>query len=173
MKKQILINRFSEVYHRYYALIFNALYTKLGNAADAEDLCQEVFIRFYDNFEQVLNHKKWLFATLNYVVLEFLRKKRPQANLDEYTNDISLAYLNGFKDSRLVIEEAFEHMGNFKDEREKVLFNLIAFNRYTYKEAARETGFSQRQAAYRYAKIVERIIAYLQRKGIEGLEDLL
>jgi DNA-directed RNA polymerase specialized sigma24 family protein len=48
---------FTDAYGRYYAVVFGSLYSRTGNFDVAEDLTQEVFIRFYSKMENAVNHR--------------------------------------------------------------------------------------------------------------------
>jgi RNA polymerase sigma-70 factor, ECF subfamily len=166
-------DKFTEDHKRYYPLIFSAVYTKVENIDDAKDICQEVFIRFFENYEKVLDSRKWLYGTLRNVVLEFYRKEKGDVDIDDVFKDISLTFVNGFRDARIIISEAMEDSVNFNDEDEKVLFDLVAVYNYSYTEAGRQMGITKRQVEYKYRRIVDKIIDSLGKKGIRNLEDLL
>ena len=88
-------------------------------------------------------------------------------------DDVHLAFENGSRDIRIIINEALEHAGNYRDEKDRILFDLIAINQYTYEEAAKELGMTGRQAFYRYQQVSRRIVDYLNKRGITRIEDLL
>jgi RNA polymerase sigma factor (sigma-70 family) len=165
---------FTEVYSDYYPLVYSIVYSKVGNVDDVKDICQEVFIRLYNKFEDVENPRKWLLATLRYVVLEYYRKKDyKEFDVNEVPNASSLSFINGFRDTRILIEDALEDMKNFKNEKEKILFDLIAIYNYTYRETGEYLGLTERQVRYKYGLIVKRLVQYFKKKGIKNLEDLL
>ena len=69
---QILISR-------YLKQIYNFSYRYVGNAHDAEDLTQEVFIKTWRNlkkFDQTRNFKTWIFKIAQNNCFDFLRKKK-------------------------------------------------------------------------------------------------
>ena len=78
-------------------------------------------------------------------------------------DDINLAFENGARDMRIIINEAIEHGDNYRDEKDRILFDLIAINGYTYEEAAKQLGLTKRQAFYRYQQVSRRIVDYLNR----------
>lgn len=165
---------FTNVYSNYYALVYSMVFTKVDNHDEAEDICQEVFLRFYEKFDEVLDPRKWLYGTLRNVVLEHYRKKgRNDANIDDIFQNITMSFVNGFRDTRIIIEEALDNTENFEDESERVVFDLVALYNFSYAEAAQQMGMTERQVRYRYAKVSERITHYLKKKGISSLEELL
>ena len=163
---------FIDVYNKFYPLVYSTVYTKIGNVDDTKDICQEVFIRFYDRMEEIQNQRKWLYGTLRNVVLDFIKMKKPDAP-EEDMDDLEVTYVNGFRDTRLIIQEAMENIDNFESEEERILFELVATHNFTYREAGRHVGMSERQAKYRYGLIVKRVVQYFNEKGIQNLEELL
>ncbi len=166
-------DKFTEDHKRYYPLVFSAVYTKVENIDDAKDICQEIFIRFFEKYEEVKDSRKWLYGTLRNVVLEYYRKQRGDVDIDDVFKDVSLTFVNGFKDARIIISEAIENMDNFGGEDEKTLFDLVAVYNYSYTEAAKQMGLAKRKVEYKYRRIVDSIMDYLNKKGIKDIEDLL
>jgi RNA polymerase sigma factor (sigma-70 family) len=167
-------SRFAEAYNDYFPLLYGVIYRKIRNPDDTEDLCQEIFIHFLNKIDEIENQRKWLYGTMKFVLLNYYRKKgRYDASIDDIDDDSGLTFVNGFRDTRIMINEAIENSGNFKDERERSLFDLIAVLNFSYEDAGAQLGFSRTQARYRYGLIVDRIISYFRDKGINRLEDLL
>jgi RNA polymerase sigma factor (sigma-70 family) len=167
---------FRDSYTRYYPLVFSVLYSKLNKREDTEDICQEVFIKYYNNFETIENARNWLLTALRFEINNYYRKKTNRedtVDIDDINDSINVAFENGFRDSRIILHEAIENMENFNDEKEKVLFDLIALYDFTYKEAAKYLGMTKSQAEYKYTVIEKRIVSYLQSKNIKGIDDLL
>ncbi len=165
--------QFSEIYSDYYSPVFGAVYTKVGNANDAEDITHEIFARFFENMDSIENYRKWLFGAMRNVVLEYYRVKKPDYNIDDVFQDVALTFVNGFRDTRIIINEAFESDENFKDEADRIIFDMIAIQNTTYETAGKRLGFTRNQVKYRYFQMVNRITEYLKQKGIKSLEDLL
>jgi RNA polymerase sigma-70 factor, ECF subfamily len=165
---------YTEIYSSYYALIYSVVLTRVNNHDETEDICQEVFIRLYEKFHEINNYRKWLYGTLRNTVLEHFRKKyHDEVSIEDVFKDISITFVNGFRDTRIIIEEALDSMDNFENDSERIIFDLIAIRNFTYNETARELGLTERQVRYRYGLITERIIKYLKGKGIKSLEELL
>jgi RNA polymerase sigma-70 factor, ECF subfamily len=165
---------FAEAYNNLYPVVFSTLYSKLGNVDDAEDLCQELFIKLYDKLDEIENKRKWLYGAMRLEVMAFFRKKKPGAvDIDDVFDDASLTFVNGFRDTRIMIQDAIEDMDTFKDETDRALFDLVAVKNFSYEEAGSQIGLSRRQVRYRYGLIVDRLVDYFRKRGINGLEDLL
>ena len=161
----------SNLYLQYYQLVYNAVIQKVKNVADTEDICQEVFVALYNNLEVVDDPRKWLYGTLKNKVMQYYRNKKSDVSPDDIFNDIALTFVNGFRDTRILLEDVIKE--EVKEEEDRRVFELVAINAYSYGEAARLTGATRRQVEYRYTKIVERIVKNLKARGIHDMGELL
>jgi RNA polymerase sigma factor (sigma-70 family) len=167
-------DRFVENYDSYYSIVFNSIYSKVNNYHDAEDICQEVFIRFYDNMEQVENPRKWLFGCLRLVVFDYYKmKQKKDIDVDELFDDIGMGYVNGFRDTRMMIKQVIDDICSEKGDRDASLFELIAVYNYSFVQASKHLNLKYKQARYRYNAFAERVAEKLKEKGINSIEDLL
>jgi RNA polymerase sigma-70 factor (ECF subfamily) len=163
---------FIECYSEYYQIVYGAIYSKVADKHDIEDLIQEVFLIFYQKIDEIANKRSWLFGTVQNVLMNYYRKKRKfssDADIADYLNDVSLGTINGFRDTRMLLEDAMASL----TEKDRILFDLVAVQQLTYHVAARHLGLTRRQVAYRYSSIIGTIKAYLNERGIRGLGDLL
>ncbi len=166
--------RFVDSYESFYSLIFSVVYSKVGTFQDAEDICQEVFVRFYNKLNEVENPRKWLFGCMKNVVFDHYKsKKGKDEDIEGLFDEISLGYLNGFSDMRILLNETMEEIYEEFGDRDAVLFDLVSVYNYSIAEAARHLGLSYKKARYRYQTMSEKILARLREKGIERIEDLL
>jgi len=166
--------QFIKSYDSYYSLVFSTIYSKINNFHDAEDICQEVFIRFYNKMDEVENPRKWLYGCLRIVVLDYYKEKRHKdVDTDELFDDISLGYVNGFRDTRMMLKHAMDEILDKHGDRDASLFEMIAVYNYTFVEAARHLNLGYKQARYRYSRMAEMLMEKLREKGVERLEDLL
>jgi RNA polymerase sigma factor (sigma-70 family) len=168
---------FRRSYSDYYAVVLNALYRRVGNTEDAEDICHELFVSYYRKFDEVRDPRNWLFGAMKFCISNYYRKKagadQSSVDIDNMEDDINLAFENGARDMRIIINEAIEHGDNYRDGKDRILFDLIAISGYTYDEAAKQLGLTKRQVFYRYQQVSRRIINYLKERGISRIEDLL
>lgn len=169
--------KFREAYSNYYPLVYNIIFKKVRNIEDAEDICHDVFVAFYDKLEEIENQKSWIYGTINNIVANHYTKKgialRDTVDIGDMENSVELAFENGARDIRIIINEALENDKNYKNEKERILFELIALKGFNYIQAGRQLGMTRRMAQYKYKNIVIRIINYLKEKGISEVEDLL
>lgn len=63
----------SELYNTHVKLLYGYLYNKLGAAQDAEDICQETFLRAFKNlhsFQEKASFKNWLFQIAKNIIAD-------------------------------------------------------------------------------------------------------
>lgn len=167
---------YTEAHDRYYPLVYSAVRVKVDDHNDVEDICQNVFLTFYEKFGEIeaAHHRQWLYGALRLFVLEYYRKKKKrEVSEEDIFQDVSLTFVNGFRDTRLLIKEAMSGEGVFDSDDDRILFDLIAVYSYSYAEVGQQMGYTKRQVGYRYRVIVDRIVDGLKKKGINKLEDLL
>ena len=138
--------KFAEMFNDHYAMVFNNVNIKINNPDEAEDLCQEIFIKFYEKLDTIENPRTWLMGASRFAVLTYYRRKKPDlVDVEELFHDTNAAFVNGMRETRMIINDVLENEGNFETESDIALFNLMAVNNYTYEEAGRELGMSKRQ----------------------------
>jgi len=160
---------FRKIYSDNYAVIMNLINKHIGNFHDAEEICQNLFITMYNKFDEIENHGNWLRGAVRFEVIAYYRKNDKSGNslsLDALQEELSSVNSRDENDLPIILREAIERSENYENDKERVLFQLIAINKYSYAETAEELGMSRRQAEYAYGKIVQKIVAYLKSKGI-------
>ncbi len=166
--------QYTEVYNDYYELMYHTVYQKTNNYDETEDICQELFTRLLENIAHVREMRKWIFVTLRNIIYEYYRKKgKNDDNIDELYNDVRITFVNGFKDTRILIDEAIQNVIDASDDMEFLIFELIGKHKYTYKDVASKLKLSFAQVRYKYNQTTIKIADYLKKRGIENLEDLL
>jgi len=166
--------KFTEQYNLHYPLVFASIYSKIGNHHEAEDICQEVFLRLYKKFDEVENPRKWLFGTLRIVVLDYYKEQtKPNVNTETLFEDASISFVNGFKDTRLIIKEALNSIEEKEGGKDKIVFDLVAVHNFTLVQVCKQLNMTYKQVRYSFDKIVRQLTSYLNDKGIKTLEDLL
>lgn len=168
-------SKFIEAYSDYYPVIFGSVCTRINSIDDAEDITQEIFLRFYRKMDEIENPRKWLFGTMKMVLFEFYRSRKEDAtDIEELQMDVSLSFVNGMRDLRMLLEEVFNDADVFNnDEKNRIIFDLVAIQRYTLEEAAKEVGMSRDQVKYRYSLINRSILQTLKKRGVSNLEELI
>ncbi|MCP4135740.1 MAG: sigma-70 family RNA polymerase sigma factor [bacterium] len=169
-------SKFREVYNDYYPLVFNAIYSKLGNREDTEELCHDIFVVFYKNADSIYNTSGWLKKSVRYHIMTYFRNMKPgdkSISIDIAEDDIDFKFDKDTDDIGIIINEAIDNEENYRNDKDKILFQLIAVYNYTYAQAGKQLGLTRRQAEYSYTQITKKIVEYLKKKGISKIEDLL
>src|SRR5438105_15803064 len=78
---------FDELMRRYKRPVVNFVYRMLGNASDADDVAQEVFVRVYQNigaYKPTSKFSTWLFALARNAAIDRIRwrERHPAESLD-------------------------------------------------------------------------------------------
>ncbi|PKL40501.1 MAG: hypothetical protein CVV44_02540 [Spirochaetae bacterium HGW-Spirochaetae-1] len=168
---------FRKCYSQYYPLVCSVLVSRVGSIDDAEDICQEVFIRFFNHFQDIRDKKKWLMTAVRFEITNYYNKKataRSNADdIDGLSDTVSISDEDTFQDSRIIIKEVLEDRTIYNSEKEKNLFELVAIHNFSFKEAGRYLDMTRWQAEYRYKQVENRVISSLKEKGIREIGDLL
>ena len=165
---------FIETHTLHYSLVYGSIYSKVGDPDIAEDLCQEVFLAFWENLESIREHRPWLLGTMRNVVLNhYKRKHSKDLDIADLFDDMALTFVNGMRDARIIIGEIIDHGNVFGDELDRAIFEMVAINLYSYAETAKDLGTTKRTVEYRYRKIADTIVSRLRDRGIKHLEDIL
>lgn len=86
---------FAVLVGRYLDIVYKFTFRYLGNAGDAEDVTQEVFVkawRHIKKFDPEKNFLTWLLAIAKNTAIDVLRKKKPMSFVDfEDENGLGLA----------------------------------------------------------------------------------
>jgi RNA polymerase sigma-70 factor (ECF subfamily) len=80
---------FGQLMHRYSGAVYNLAYRMLGNAEDAEDAVQEIFLRAYTrlaSFDRARRFSTWLLSIgSNYCIDRLRRRRYAWLTLDDVT----------------------------------------------------------------------------------------
>lgn len=87
MKKRDLEKEFETKYNNYGKMLFRIAFLYVGNSADAEDILQDVFIKYLSKeqkFKDIEHEKAWFIRVTQNKALDYLRKKgRKSLSLDD------------------------------------------------------------------------------------------
>ncbi|MCR4295409.1 MAG: RNA polymerase sigma factor [Elusimicrobia bacterium] len=85
---------YAALLERHQSRVYSFLYRLAGNAHDAEDLAQAVFLKAFrslETFDQSRPFHSWLFAVAHHAALDFLRAKKADLSLDHDEHPIDPA----------------------------------------------------------------------------------
>jgi RNA polymerase sigma factor (sigma-70 family) len=139
-KKQLKEEEFQLNYEKYYPVVYKQLYYLLGSNELAEDITQEVFIRYYNAKEEIEFVGAWLskVATnlaFNHIRGEKRRVKREE-NMLEDTNNIFAIEDEIFRNEQ--IEAVRNILSSLSNEQSTCL--ILKFSGYSYEEIHNATN---------------------------------
>jgi len=87
--------RFTETYEQYKNLIMKIVFDRSGDSHLAEDICQQVFVSFYQRMDDINENfcKAWLMLAARNAVIDYQRKKRfrKESVLSEVGESVAIA----------------------------------------------------------------------------------
>ena len=147
MKKTITIIDFTLLYNLYKRPLYNYVRKMLGDKSVAEDIVQNVFLKFYENLAVIKQSGKpsaWLFTTARNEVFGFLRKKKIRSEnlIDADFDSASVENINDeLEDSE--IRDLIEIEIGSMNEDTKEIFVLRHYSELSYKEIANVLGLDE------------------------------
>ena len=131
---------------------YSFVYRYLGNASDAEDITQEVFVRMWRNikkFDQQKNFKTWIFSIAKNASIDFLRKKKTIPFSEFENEEGGNAIVDTLVDPAPLPDEIIEradmvHLLTSALEKLSPKYRMVLFLRYndhfTFREIAESLG---------------------------------
>ncbi len=152
---------FTEFYNRYASKVHAYCISMIGEKDQAEDIFQEVFVKFYDTISPDKEHsniKSYLMTIARNLCLNHLRQKRPTLPVETMEN---LKTENiSYEDAELydLVLKAMDML----DEKYKEAFILREFDGLTYKEIAEILGLNLSNAKSRVLRARDKILKILE-----------
>lgn len=157
---------FTEIYHRYWKLMFAVAANKLNDLSIAEDLVQDVFTDIWNRRDTLTVNgslRAYLAVAMKYKVID-ARIRRNRINLHE-TNAVS--HLSEADNSL----EQTVHFGELKTRLAKLVADLPEKARLVY-QLSKEEGFAHREIAAQLS-ISEKNVEYHLYRAIKVLRTRL
>ncbi len=126
-------NAYNKLYEDYYKLVYGIVFSILKNRADSEDVTHEVFTKIYrlDSNKLPSDHEaSWLFTVSKNECLLFLRKSKPNINIDEIYE--MPANSNGIDD--VIDRDYYNKLISGLKEDEKTIVSLKILSNFTFKK---------------------------------------
>ncbi len=162
---------YTNIYNKFFPLIYSVVFNKIKNSDDTSDICQEIFTRFYLKFSKIENHRNWLYRAMQLVLFEYYKKKKKK-RIECGINDKNLEY-NENSDTKLMTAEILKKLDKFGNRNGKIVFEMIAIQKMSFKNTAHELGITARQTQYQYNAVISYLQDFIKNKGISSLEELL
>ncbi len=153
---------FAALYQRYVAPIHRYLYSRLSNAADADDVTAEVFteaLRSLPRYRERGTFAAWLFTIARRKVADHRRHTGPQVPLDDALNAVDPTAADPLTQS--MRHEALEELGVLVrrlNEDEQELLRLRFAAGLSYRQVSKLVGRSEaavKMAIHRLCKSLE------------------
>lgn len=148
---------------KYLKIIYNFSYKNVGNAEQAEDITQEVFLKIWKNlkkFDQKKDFKPWIFQIARNTSIDYLRKKKsiPFSKFENEKGQNILLDNMASPDSNLIEKLSDKRvlasvMQNLTDKDQKII-NLRHRDGMSFKEIAEIFDESINTIKSRYRRIL-------------------
>jgi RNA polymerase sigma-70 factor (ECF subfamily) len=138
---------FADLVSRYQTAVYNMAYRMLGDATEAEDAAQEVFVRAWNQlhtFQQERRFSTWLLSIASHHCIDMLRRRKPTAPLDDValyveSQDASPDEIALQNEQSDIVKKLL----NTLPEKYRSVTVLRYYNDLSYDEIARMTGLTE------------------------------
>ncbi|MDR3668535.1 MAG: RNA polymerase sigma factor [Ignavibacteriaceae bacterium] len=159
-------NAFKQFFNLFYAEIYRFLFKYLSNSDDAEDLCQETFIKFWQqrqNIDSSSYPRAYLYKIAKNLAFNHSTRKPASVSYDSNVKLISLAGKDPQIDyDNVALAEECRKVINELPERCRMTFILSRYEGFDYSEIAETMGVSLQTVKNQMSKAIN----YLKKKLI-------
>lgn len=152
---------FEVFFHNTYAIMLNYCKGREQKHEDADEIVNEAFARMWCAWDkcgslEVGKKKKWLYKTIEYIILERNKKNKLQVKdiddyIDKLEDEVEDELIRAFEDYKYDIYVS--RIRKILSDGEWELFNQIIIKQRSYGEAAKELGRSVSVAYIQMARI--------------------
>ena len=149
---------FDELVKKYYSTTHNLLIRLSGNSMDADDLCQETFIRVYRSlkkFKAKSQFSTWLYRIAVNVANSHHRKEKVRQLLS-FGNDPETMAVDEPTEPRELDPEMWDAIHNLP-QKQKMVLTLRIFQELPFKEVASILNMSENSAKVNYHHAIQRL----------------
>lgn len=157
---------FTEIYNRYWKHLFNSAYNASRNKEDSLDICQNIFLWFWENRTRIdvsVNLKGYLFSAVKYKIANQIRDGKYREHLFDdlehidartyQVNELEIAELKAY--INLLIQEL--------PERCREAFLLSRDQHLSHKEIAMQLGIGEKAVNAHVTRALKKLRAPLSR----------
>ncbi len=158
-------NAFEILVQKYLKTIYNFVYHLSGNADEANDIAQEVFVKIWKNlkkFDPKQNFKTWIFSIARNTTIDYFRKKRSISFGDmEIGEDTS--FEDSLTDTEPLPDSVFEQkeLGAYLEKalqtlspEERTIILLHDKEDFTFEEIAKTVGKPMNTVKSQYRRAI-------------------
>lgn len=162
---------FTEIYHRYWKILYSAAHNILQVKDTAQDAVQEVFISLWKRraFVRIESLKSYLHQAVRFQVLKAIRAEKADAG---FFKRLSLASKDILTDDPLVFKELDNiliEVFRSLPEDQQVIFTMSREKQMTYPEIAAERGISVKTVEKKMSLALKHIRLHLNDSLLLGL----
>lgn len=138
---------FTQLYERYWLKLFDNAFKRLANREQAEDIVQNIFVRFWQRREElnIIDLPAYLFTALRYNLLDFVARTKTADTF--YEPFEALLSESDLPDSVLIAKDFMNLVYSYADtlpDKRREIFLLHIKNKLSTKEIAATLGISQK-----------------------------
>jgi RNA polymerase sigma-70 factor (ECF subfamily) len=136
---------FARLVREHQKAVFSIAYAKLGNAHDAEDIKQEVFVEAWRNLQKLAAHERvqaWLFTVTVNRCKDYLRKKFRREKREVVYMESSPQELKDIQNDPEVYEKVLKAVSDLP-EKIRMVIMLKHLAQMSYDEISKMTGLSK------------------------------
>ncbi len=149
---------FDELVKKHYSTTHNLLVRLSGNSMDADDLCQETFIRVYRSlrkFKAKSQFSTWLYRIATNVANSHHRKEKVRQLLS-FGNDPETMAVDEPTEPRELDPEMWDAIHNLP-QKQKMVLTLRIFQELSFKVVASILNMSENSAKVNYHHAIQRL----------------
>ena len=148
------------IYNEYHDKVMGYIYARLNSKEDAEDLCQDVFVKVHSKLESFDPEKSsvstWIFSITRNSVIDFYRTSHPIVEIDESIPE------DGSIEDGVVNDETLEELAAALEKLPLELRQIIVlryYDRIPLTEIGKKMNLSYGSIKLRHAKALQMIRA--------------
>ncbi len=158
--KQRDMAAFTEIYNRYWKLLFNAAYHASNNREESLDICQTLFIWLWENSHVIVlktTLKGYLYTAVKYKVANMIRNGKIRECL---IDDLEAIDPRRYKENELELKELKNFISRLIDElpeRCREVFLLSRDEQFSHKEIADQLGIAEKTVDEQISRALKRL----------------
>ena len=158
---------YKELIDNYRVTLFNLIYSMINNEEEAEEILQDVFVKFFikrDTFEGRSKVYTWLYRVAFNKSIDHIRKKEREKKyrIKEYRNSELQEANDENTLNKIIVLEALEELE--EDFRTPLL--MIEYENYSYSEISEKLNISVNTIKTRVFRARKKLLKIMKKKGV-------
>jgi len=139
----------------------------IGRREVAEDLVQDAFLKLHKHWEQVENHRAWLFRCVRNLALNHLRDHRREVSQEACRDAVAKTPAPDAAVGRMEAAGTLRLLVAGLPDKDRELVELKYEQDLKYREISERTGLSVGNVGYRLHHVLKGLAEALRRAGVE------